>query len=211
MKECTYDDAAFELFGVRTPEAEANINGRDATDVTARPLSQDTYGDVITCESGVTAQFERVVTKTWNDFTNVQQGGTFMYDGAAHPGNFVDYSHVTWDLRTGKPIGEKDVFTKIPESLIDRCRDWYPKEAGWEGAELELSGHTFVLVPHGIQVFGTSYGHAMGVLTGRGPVLTWGALLREGALRTDSPAKRAWQDAKRNGAPDPAIDCEKDD
>jgi hypothetical protein len=211
MTECTYDDTAFELFGARTPEAETQINRREPNDLTSHVLSKDTYNDVVTCDTGVTAEFGRGVSKTWNDFVNVQQSGTFNYDGAAHPGNFVDYSNVTFDLRTGKAVGQKDVFTKLPTALIERCKAWWSKDGDYGGAEIEADGSTFVLVPDGIQIFGTSYGHAMAVLTGRGPILTWGALLREGVLRADSPVKRAWEGKAPNGAADPNKDCEKDD
>jgi hypothetical protein len=213
MKECTYDETAFELFGARTPEAETAINGRDANDVSPHVLSKDTYGDVTACESGVTAEFGRTVTKTWNDLVDVQQVGTFNYDGAAHPGNAVDYSHVTFDLRTGKAIGQKDVLAKIPTSLVESCKQWYAKAhaSEWDGIDIDADGSTFVLVPDGIQIFGTSYGHAAAVLTGRGPVLTWGALLRENALRADSPVKRAWEGKGPNGAADAKKDCEKDE
>src|SRR5262249_38405705 len=60
-----------------------------------------------------------------------------------------------------------------------------------------VDGHLFALRPEGVHVFGAGYPHFAAALTGQGPILTWAALLREGALREGSPARRAWE----GGAP----------
>jgi hypothetical protein len=52
-------------------------------------------------------------------------------------------------------------------------------------------------------VWSSAYPHVAGVLIGEGPVLTWGALLKSGALRADSPARSAWEGIAPAGPSDP--------
>ncbi len=190
MKECVYEQTVFELFGVKNPAAEARINQQDVRTLTPRIVSKDTYDDAKKCESGMTATFAVTVIATFRGFVTVESGGSTGYDGAAHPGNFVDYARTTWDLETGKPLVEKDLFVRFPKALVERCVQAYGDAP--KGNAIMADGHTFDVSARGIHIYGADYPHAAAVLTGQGPTLTWSALLREGALRTDSPAQRLW-------------------
>lgn len=194
MTTCEYDQTTFELFGAGTPEAERALNEIDATSLRPRILSPDSYSDASVCETGLTASFGRSAEPIGGGLVNVGSVGTYLYDGAAHPGNAVDFSYATHYLATGKRVTEKDLFVKFPAALVRRCLDWYQTVDGGYELGADADGHTFAIMPEGIHVFGTSYPHAAAVLTGRGPILTWSALRREGVLRPDSPARRAWEE-----------------
>lgn len=207
MKECVYEQAVFELFGLKNPAAEARINQQDVRALTSRIVSKDAYEDAKKCESGMTATFGVTVVATFRGFVTVETSGSTGYDGAAHPGNFVDYARTTWNLETGKPLGEKDLFARFPKALVERCVQAYGDAP--KGNAIMADGHTFDVSARGIHIYGADYPHAASILTGQGPTLTWGALLREGALLRDSPAQRLWAGIAPAKAGD--VECLLDD
>jgi hypothetical protein len=189
---CEYEQKRFELFGAGTPEAELALNQQDARALKSRVLSKEVYGEVETCEEGIHASFSEGVVATFRGLVTLEAGGTFMASGAAHPANAVDYARRTVDLTTGRVVTEKDLFAAFPKALVERCVAAYVKTNDMADFAEHIDGHSFDLTPAGIHVFGTDYPHVAAALTGAGPTITWGALLRDHALRADSPVKRAW-------------------
>jgi len=112
-------------------------------------------------------------------------------------------------LETGKALGAKEVFGKLPEALLDKCVAAYEKKQDLGEMKLAIDGTRFDLTPKGVHFYGADYPHVIAALTGNGPIVPWGALLREKALRSDSPAKRLWQSVK--AATDTKGDCVLDD
>lgn len=204
---CEYEQKTFEIFGAGTPEAELALNQQDARTLKPRVLSKEVYGQVETCEEGINASFSEGVVATFRGLVTLEAGGTFMAAGAAHPANAVDYSRRTLDLTTGRVVTEKDLFAAFPKALVERCVAAYVKANEIEDLAGHLDGHSFDLTPAGLHVFGVDYPHVVAALTGAGPTITWGALLRDHALRADSPVKRAWDGIAPAAAPAGAADC----
>lgn len=203
---CEYEQKVFEIFGAGTPEGELALNQQDARTLRARVLSKEMYGQVETCDEGISAAFSAGVVATFHGFVTIESSGTYLAAGAAHPENSVDYARRTHDLATGRAVEEKDLFAVFPKALVERCVAAYVKLNDVDNFATQIDGHSFDLTPAGVHVFGTSYPHVAAALTGAGPILTWGALLRDHALRADSPVKRAWDGIAAAGAG--AADCE---
>jgi hypothetical protein len=204
---CEYEQKTFELFGAGTPEAERALNQQDARTLKPRVLSKEVYGQVEVCDEGINASFSEGVVATFHGLATLEAGGTFMAAGAAHPANAVDYARRTVDLTTGRVVTEKDLFAAFPKAMVERCVAAYVKANDMEDFSSHIDGHSFDLTPVGIHVFGADYPHVAAALTGAGPTLTWGALLRDHALRADSPVKRAWDGIAPAAAGAGAADC----
>ncbi len=185
---CKYEQTTVELFGAGSPEAERALGHRDATDLDPWILSEEDYGAVRDCETPVDASAAESVSDIFRGLATWERGGASSYEGAAHPNNATGFDRVTYDLTTGRAVTEGDLFARFPEALVKRCVTGY----GSDPEMLQVDGHQFALMPQGVHVFGAGYPHALAALTGQGPILTWAALLHEGALRADSPVKRAW-------------------
>lgn len=197
---CEYDQTRFELFGAGTPEIEAVLNEQDARTLTPKVLSKEIYDQVDKCEEGIAASYSAGVVATFHGLVTIESSGTYMASGAAHPANAVDFSRVTYDLTTGRPVTEKDLFAALPKDLIARCAKAFAKASEVEEAEAQITGREFDVRANGVHFFGNGYPHVLAALTGAGPTVTWEALLREGALRADSPVKRAWEGKAKAGA-----------
>ncbi len=204
---CEYAQKRFELFGAGTPEAEQALNQQDARTLKARVLSKDLYGQTETCEEGLSATFSEGIVAIFHGLATIEASGTFMVSGAAHPANAVDYARRTFDLTTGRAVEEKDLFAKFPKELVERCVAAYAKANDMDDFATQITGHSFDLTAAGLHVFGTDYPHVAAALTGAGPTITWGALLRDHALRADSPVKRAWDGVAPSSAPAGPGDC----
>ncbi len=140
------------------------------------------------CDSPGSASAEETVVSTFRGLITIERAGTSMVEGAAHPNNAVDFSRVTYDMATGHAVTARELFTRFPEALLRRCVAAYGSDP-----ELELGNHDLEVMPQGVHLFGDGYPHYARSLVGRGPILTWAALLGEGVLRTDSPARKAWE------------------
>jgi hypothetical protein len=191
MKACSYDQETVELFGAGSPEAERALDRQGATDLVPPDLTEGEYDEVERCETGLDASYGERVIGAFRGLVTLERGGSAMLDGAAHPNNGQGWERVTYDLSTGKAVTEGDLYAKFPEALVKRCIAAYGGEK--ELFQTYMDGHLFALGPEGVHVFGAGYPHFASALTGQGPILTWAALLREGALRADSPARRAWE------------------
>jgi hypothetical protein len=206
--ECKFEQSVVEIFGAGTPEAERLLNQQDATALKPAIRVKEVHDDAVRCEEGLTADYTVRVAQTFAGLVTIASGGSASSENAAHPANFLGWSRTTYDLSTGKPITERELYAHFPKGLVERCLEAYEKMPNGY-SNLEVDGHLFALTPKGVHIFGSGYGHALGVLTGRGPILTWAALLREGALRADSPARRAWAGVAPAKAGD--VECLPDD
>ncbi len=109
---------------------------------------------------------------------------------SAHPSNYVGATVLDLDVATGDAVTAADVVTdeKRVVALAQTCSDGPMALAESEPALLFL--------PRGIRVVGTSYPHALAVATFQGPVVSYGALLRDGLLKAGSPIARVWANQK---------------
>lgn len=205
---CEYEQLRFELFGAGTPEAELALNEQDAKTLLPKLLSKEIFDQADKCEEGIRASFSAGVVATFRGFVTVESSGTYMAAGAAHPANAVDFSRVTYDLGDGRAMGEKELFAAVPKALLARCVAAYVKALEIEDLDPQITGRDFDLRPAGVHFFGKDYPHVIAALTGAGPTVRWEALLRDHALRADSPAKRAWDGVKpAAGVATDATDC----
>jgi len=109
---------------------------------------------------------------------------------SAHPTNFAGATVLNLDVATGKAVTVTEVVTdeKRLVEMSRRCSD--------EAPDLAESGPSFLFLPRGIQVVGTSYPHAIAVVTFQGPVISYASLLRDGLLAAGSPIARVWAGQK---------------
>jgi hypothetical protein len=205
-KECKYEQSVAEIYGAGTPEAELAVN-QQPVDVVPFFVDKGQHDAVKACEEGLEVSFDLGVIATFRGLLTTQGGGSVVAEGAAHPANGEGFHRETWVLATGHKVTEADVFSSFPEAILKRCAPLaIAAVAGSTDPSLVeiLTQHRSIdLTPAGVRVWAADYGHAMGVLTGEGPVLTWGALLKAGALRADSPARSAWEGMAPAGPKDP--------
>jgi hypothetical protein len=201
MTECSYRQSLFEIYGAGTPEAEMAINRQPIADPVGPIFGPDAYDAARGCETYVSAEYTNAVLGTFRGLLTVGGGGTSMYEGAPHPNNGDGFHRETYDLTTGKPVIAADLYARFPKALVDRCVGTHLSNLSMgddaEGLRSYFDGeNSFHLTPKGVRVYGAGFPHVFGAFTGGGPTLTWAALLREGALRGDSPIKRAWEGVK---------------
>jgi len=192
LSECAYSQESFELFGAETPEAETALNRQNAQTTTVPILDQETWKGARTCERGFNAAFSRRVVAVFSGFVTVETDGDYYYDGAAYPGTFAGFSRITYSLATGQEMGKRQVLAKVPTALLQKCVAAYGKSRQ-SGEFIRIDGSRFSLTPQGVHFYGDDYEHVIASLTGEGPIVTWGALVREHAVRSDSPAQRLWK------------------
>jgi hypothetical protein len=195
IKECRYDQTIAEIYGAGTPEAELAIN-RQPVAVVPFLVGRSAYDAVRACETGVDWSHELRVAATFRGFLTTEGSGASVWEGAAHPNNAEGFHRETWVLATGHEVTEADVFASFPEALLKRCAALVvAKVAGTTDPWLEIftAQRSIDLTPDGVRVWSAAFPHAAAALIGEGPVLTWGALVRAGALRADSPARAAWE------------------
>jgi hypothetical protein len=101
------------------------------------------------------------------------------------------------DLHTGKLVTIDDVVSK-PDALLplaDDCSDVHLEDPP-NGYVLDHGRLAYLFLDHGIKVVGFDYplylSYARGEASFRGPILSYGALLREGLLKPQSPIARTW-------------------
>jgi hypothetical protein len=202
IKECRDKQEVVEIFGAGTPEAEDRINkgaGR------AAPCAPSDRED---CDTGGWCEYGEGVTETFRGLVTISRGGGAYTDGAAHPQNFLGFDLTTFDLATGSRVADSDLWATAPEGLIKRCNAaFFGEPDGGEVDEFLASmrpdGRMLNLTERGVHIYGAGFPHFAGALTGQGPTLPWGVLLREGALRADSPVKRAWEGVAKAKPGDP--------
>jgi hypothetical protein len=193
LKECRNTQELVEIFGAGTPEAEDRINKHVAAG--SAPCAPSEMEE---CETGGSCQYSEGVIGTFRGLVTIVRGGQSYIDGAAHPENFIGFDLTTFDLATGSRVTDSDLWVTVPEGLVKRCNAaFFGEPDGGDADEFLVSmwpdGRRFDLNERGVHIFNVGFPHFAGAYTGQGPTLTWGALLREGALRADSPVKRAWQ------------------
>jgi hypothetical protein len=199
MKECKYEESWIELFGLRNSAAERAL-AKQGLEVRPEALiAKDEVDEVSRCETGVGAQYgESLLDGAFREIATIETGGSLYMDGAAHPMNFLYYSRISYDLRTGRAITGKDLFARPVLPLVLKCvaasmvDDEVPRDM-WESG---FSEGQFDLTEEGVHFFGQGYPHFAGAYTGQGPVIGWDVLLQGGYLRGDSPVKRAWTGVK---------------
>jgi hypothetical protein len=206
IKECKYEQAIAEIYGAGKPEAELAIN-QQPIDAVPFLVDRRAYDDVRTCETGYEWSHELHVTATFRGLLTTEGGGTAYLEGSAHPSNAEGFHRETWVLATGHKVTEADVFSSFPEAVMKRCATAYVNALvsspdAWM-VETLVQQRSIDLTPAGVHVWSSAYPHVAGVLIGEGPVLTWGALLKSGALRADSPARSAWEGIAPAGPSDP--------
>jgi hypothetical protein len=205
-KECKYEQSVAEIYGAGTPEAELAINQQPA-DVVPFLIEKSEYDAVRTCEEGLEASHDLGVIATFRGLLTTEGGGTAVMEGAAHPSNAEGFHRETWVLATGHKVTEADVFSSFPEALLKRCAPLavaaVTGASDKDLADTLVQQHSIDLTPTGVRVWSSAFPHAAAVLIGQGPVLTWGALLKAGVLRADSPARAAWEGIAPAGAKDP--------
>jgi hypothetical protein len=195
MTTCTYQETRVELFGLRDGDLEARINGQRATQLGTTPLAPDVAQAATTCTEGFWAEEAETVVAAFRELVTLETNGS-IDGGWAHP-NELPLVRRTIDLRTGRPVTAGDVFVRRPPmARVAACA----ARASPYGATLdaeEWEGHfgpdALDLQPDGVHFFADGFPHVAAVLDGEGPVLGYDVLLRDGALRSDSPVKRAWE------------------
>jgi hypothetical protein len=211
-KECKYEQSIAEIYGAGTPEAELAIN-QQPVDVVPFLVARSEHDAVRTCEEGLEASYDLSVIATFRGLLTTEGGGSVALEGAAHPSNFDGFHRETWVLATGHKVTEADVFSSFPEALLKRCAPLtvaaVAGSADPGNVETLISQRSIDLTPAGVRVWSSAYSPAAAVLTGQGPVLTWGALVKAGALRADSPARAAWEGIAPAGPSDPECVDEK--
>jgi hypothetical protein len=203
MAECRYRQELVELFGAGSKEAEAAINKQGAADPTRDALG---FGASNECETGEEAEFTEEVTGAFRGFVTIRRGGTSYQDGAAHPNNAVGFELTTYDLATGKAVTDADLWATVPEALVKRCdAAVFGEPDGGEDFLVGMwpDGRMFNLTERGVHIYSVGYPHFASGMTGQGPTLPWAALLRDGALKADSPVKRAWEGVAKAKPGDP--------
>jgi hypothetical protein len=194
MMWCSYEETWPELFGLRDPDVERAMNGQ-GLDPKLGPIFEKTAATAVDeCDGAFEESIGRTLTVQPHDFALVETSGWADFDGSAHPEDAIDYSRATVDLRTGKPVLAKDVFTRDATPAVLACVDGLAVNdllaSTWDQY---LSGTQFDLAPDGVHFFGAGFPHAFSAYTGQGPTIPYGILLRDGFLRADSPVRRAWQ------------------
>lgn len=207
--DCSYKEERIELFGLRDPKVERIMNGQ-GLEVLFGPLltQKGEMEQVERCERGYESTMGRVLVHSFRDFATVQESGSFYEQETPHPQNAVGFQRETWDLRTGRPLGQKDVLAKDPTAMLVACahkalaEDTIGPFNGWESLS-----ENFDLTETGIHFFAVGFPH-VNDMTGQGPTVSYGVLLRDGYLRKDSPAKRAWEDVRAAAKGVEACDAE---
>jgi hypothetical protein len=193
--ECSFTEARVELFGLKDPRVERQMNGQGLEPRTGPVLAK---AEDMCNESGGEGEVEQRVLGSFRELVTLQTSGWNMVPGAAHP-NYGWFERATWDLRTGRAIGPKEVLARdITGQLVACAEKTQSAESqpmgGWE----ELAAH-FDLTPAGVHFFAVDFPHYNAGLTGTGPTVSYAVLLRDGLLRKDSPVKRAWEGVTQAG------------
>jgi hypothetical protein len=131
-----------------------------------------------------------------------------LYNGFRSNLIFPESLVLVLDLETGRTVSLADVLVD-EERLMAAARDclpfyrsvvpaFFPSEEdftahfGWKGKDAPMTRPLWVVVPGGIALLAV-YGSKMEErLSGSGPVISFESLVRDRALRADSPVKRLW-------------------
>jgi hypothetical protein len=122
----------------------------------------------------------------------LEVSGALNSTPSAHPANAVGANVLNLDVATGRTIALAEVVKDEGRllKLAGSC------SADDRGRDLENASPAYLLLRHGIRVVGTSYAHALAVMTFQGPEISYAALLRDGLLKPDSPIAREWANEK---------------
>jgi hypothetical protein len=206
VADCTVKETWTELFGLEDAHVEESVNQQGLGVVHPRLRPQE-LKDARTCESGFEIEYSERIDPKPHDVASVVRTGYGMWDGAAHPNNFIDYAAYTLDLKTGKRSTAALVFAKDPTPIALHCFANGDDDSASYAAN--FSKEQFSIELTGIHFYGNGFGHAMSVATGQGPTVSFAILLRDGYLRKDSPFARLWETVKP--AAKAAEQCLKED
>lgn len=212
---CRVEDAGPRVFGLGSPELEQTINGA----LTYKGYEQD-IRETATCNGHDSRHTAATLVQAGagllviSRFSSVDAGGI-------HPFNSV-LPTVAIDLVTGKELALADIVrdknklrdlasTCIPvyeqastdELSFELPDDLEPRRCEAEASPSFLWGcregeeePVWTLLAQGLVIGMRGNPHVSVAMDGSGPILTWDVLLREGALRGDSPVARLWSGAR---------------
>jgi hypothetical protein len=198
---CTFDRATPVVFGAASATVErrmAETIARAAKGISDVHDERAARACHASGDDGRLAYFDGGFTSPSQDASVL----VFLFSAAmnwvpsAHPSNFAGATVLNLDVATGNEVTVADVVTN-EKRLLDIA-------ATCSEAEILLAenGPAYMFLPHGIQVVGTSYGHAAAVATFKGPVISYAALLRDGLLKAGSPIARMWAGVKAASSSD---------
>jgi hypothetical protein len=205
--DCAYTETRSELFGLLDPKVERMLNDQGLEVETGpRLVIEDFDKNVRSCKGGgISAERSKEVQRTFRELATIQTTGSFYGEGAIHPWFNMGFERATWDLRSGKAVGPNDVLARDPTDMLVGCAGDAGDPALGPNGGWETLSQQFDLTETGIHFFAVGFPH-FNDMTGEGPVISYGILLRDGYLRKDSPVKRAW--AGVSAAPKGANPCE---
>jgi hypothetical protein len=189
--------------GAATPEIDASISRALEND---RWILDDT--NLSDCTVGRRARASRGFEVLMNDkgVLAVRQTETSQYEGSISPPSPGPERWLAFDVETGEAFSWRQLVGEAPSAksslakLLSGCVRTYVREVngGDEGAlrdmlekvDLDQERLLALPTPRGLRFGALGYTPQARVLEGQGPIVTWSALVRVGALRGDGVASR---------------------
>ena len=198
MKECSYKQTTFEVFGLRDPALERAANDQGFAARREPLVLHDAEADVETCDTGRDVTAGRELVGIVRDVATLATYGSATVDGAAYPDAEISHEIATLELRTRTAVRGADIWARSPTAPFVRCAlRTIAKDAPGLGED-EIRAHfdssSFELRADGIFLFLKGFPHGTRNLTGQGIVVSYDVLVRDGYLKPDSPVRRVWAD-----------------
>jgi hypothetical protein len=194
IRACSYAESRVELFGLRDAAVERAVN-RQGVELLPGPVIDRAIAKSIDGCSGFGFDEEesRTLVSSFRELATIETQG-WIDGGGMHPTE-LGSDLVTFDLRTGLRVTERDVLARDPIERVAICAAKGAPDDGMDESQWRdhLSASQLDLEPDGVHFFAADFPHAMAALSDTGPVIGYDVLLRDGYLRQDSPVKRAWR------------------
>jgi hypothetical protein len=232
---CTFNVAWPAVFGLHDAARTSRINAAlklDFNGVDDAKIERDARA--CPKDAGIKALGFYAIEANDNGVLSVLMDGYLDVAPSVHGDSNAATRSVSIDVPTGKVLALTDIVTssRALRPVVTSCMEltsnaigsgdawWWEREIqgvpsdknGDEAAEdsrtldpKSLREPSFIVLPDGLAVLIPQQPTVSSFLTGRGPVLQWGALVRAGILKGSSPVARLWSGAKSLPAEAPAC------
>ncbi|MBL8741519.1 MAG: hypothetical protein JNK04_10510, partial [Myxococcales bacterium] len=183
---------------------------------------------------GIKALGYYAIAANENGLLSVSMDGYLDIAPSVHGDSNAATRVISIDIPTGKVLSLGDIVSsaRALRPVVTSCMDmtgeligsggpwWWEREiqgvpTDKEGNEVAEGSPTFdpksyrepisLVLPDGLAVLIPAQSTAGSFLTGQGPVIRWGALVRAGILKPKSPVSRLWAGAKPLGPDEPSC------
>lgn len=223
---CTVEDVGYRVFGLGNADVE-----RRANQVLSATEYEATVKAIQPCTGTRSSYKTMTLVAASKDFLSVS-GSSSEDFGGVHPMNgrtgsvlvdlvrgasvtlpeIVDVPRLRDVAAACLPIyrlasGGKDVF-ELPERIEPTTCEADQATMGrflWGCDKDDWTEPAWSIVREGIVIGSFANPHVSAAMDGRGPIIPWAVLLREGLLKSDSPAKALWSGVRPAPADAPAC------